>query len=76
MIEFDMKITGCTLNPMSTDYRVGYESGTKSQQTKIDELQARIDEVLDYVGDDFTDYYTGVMIESIHEILKGNKDEN
>ena len=43
MIEFDMKITGCTLNPMSTDYRVGYESGTKSQQTKIDELQARID---------------------------------
>lgn len=53
-----------------------FEAGQQAQQAKIDELQARIDEVLDYVGDDFTDYYTGVMIESIHEILKGNKDEN
>lgn len=39
MSEFDMKITGCTFNPMSTDYRVGYESGVKSQQAKIDEFQ-------------------------------------
>ena len=47
----------------------------QSQQAKIDELQTRIDEVLDYVGDDFTDYYTGVMTESIHEILKGTTNE-
>lgn len=34
-----------------------------------------LDEVLDYVGDDFTNYYTGVIIESIHEILKGTTNE-
>lgn len=44
MIEFDMKITGCTLNPMSTDYRVGYESGAKSQQAKIDLLEKELTE--------------------------------
>ena len=53
----------------------GFKAGQQSKQAEIDELQARVDEVLDYVGDDFTDYYTGVMIESIHEILKGTTNE-
>lgn len=52
-----------------------FEAGAQSKQAEIDELRKRIDEVLDYVGDDFTDYYTGVMIESIHEILKGTTNE-
>lgn len=52
-----------------------YLAGAQSRQAEIDELQARIDEVLDYVGTDFDDYYTGIMIESIHEILKGTANE-
>ncbi len=59
----------------TSDERYLFEAGAQSKQAEIDELQARIDEVLDYVGDDFTDYYTGVMIESIHEILKGTTNE-
>ena len=37
------------------------------QQKKIDALQEAIKDILDYIGDDFDDYYTGVMIKSIHE---------
>lgn len=40
------------------------------QQKKIVELQEAIKDVLDYIGDDFDDYYTGVMIKSIHEDFK------
>lgn len=46
------------------------------ERKKCEKLQKRIDEVLDYVGTDFEDYYTGVMTESIHEILKGNTNEH
>lgn len=53
----------------------GQARTAQNQQATIYELRKRIDEVLDYVGDDFTDYYTGVMIESIHEILKGTTNE-
>lgn len=53
-----------------------FEAGQQSKQAEVDELQKRIDEVLDYVGTDFEDYYTGVMTESIHEILKGNTNDH
>lgn len=50
-----------------------YKAGAQSRQAEIDELQKRIDEVIEYIGTDFNDYYTGVMVESIHEILKGDQ---
>ena len=43
MSEFDMKRTGCTFNPMSADYRVGYESGARYQQVKIDAITKQRD---------------------------------
>ena len=46
------------------------------ERRKYEELQKRINEVLDYVGTDFEDYYTGVITESIHEILKGNTNDH
>lgn len=55
--------------------KMSFEAGAQSKQAEIDELRKRIDEVLEYVGDDFNDYYTGIMIESIHEILKGTTNE-
>ncbi len=57
-------------------FEKGFEAGQQSKQAEVDELQKRIDEVLDYVGTDFEDYYTGVMTESIHEILKGNANDH
>lgn len=45
------------------------------KQTRIDELQKRIDGVLNYIGNDFDDYYTGLMVESIHNILKGKQND-
>ena len=56
-----------------------FEAGQQSQQAKIDELQARIDEALKILKDwddqsyrDDMDQLTG----EIEDILKGNKDEN
>lgn len=43
------------------------------KQKEVDMLNERIKDVIDYIGDDFDDYYTGVMIESIHKILKGEE---
>ena len=37
------------------------------QQKRIDALQTAIREILEYIGDDFDDCYTGVMVKSIHE---------
>ena len=51
-----------------------YEAGQHSQQARIDELQARIDEAVDYVVES-----GGVNLTSeidLNDILKGNKDEN
>ena len=45
-------------------------------QAEVDELRKRIDEVIEYIGTDFDDFYTGVMVESIHEILKGENHES
>ena len=56
-----------------------FEAGQQSQQAKIDELQARVDEALKILKDwgdqsyrDDVDQLTG----EIEDILKGNKDEN
>ena len=56
-----------------------FEAGQQSQQAKIDELQARVDEALKILKDwddqsyrDDMDQLTG----EIEDILKGNKDEN
>ena len=45
----DMDVRGCTFNPMSTDYHMGFESGAQSKQAKIDELRDLFESV---VGDD------------------------
>ena len=48
----------------------------QSQQAKIDELQARIDEVMKYVSESpLKDVSRRAMI-NFMDILKGNKDEN
>lgn len=43
------------------------------KQAKIDELQRKINEIVDLVCNNTPDYYLDNMIE---EIIKGNKDEN
>ena len=58
----------------------------QSQQAKIDELQARIDEITNHVGinfdeerdDDQHSYWSGYnqAMRELNDILKGNKDEN
>lgn len=49
----------------------------ETQQLKIIQLEERLaellkqrEDVLEYIGDDFNDFYTGVLIESIHEIFQ------
>ena len=37
------------------------------QQKRIDALQTAIRGILEYIGDDFDDCHTGVMVKSIHE---------
>lgn len=37
------------------------------QQQRIDALKTAVREILEYIGDDFDDCYTGVMVKSIHE---------
>ena len=51
-----------------------FEAGQQSQQAKIDELQARIDEALKEL-ELLNCYRTGNSDNAI-DILKGNKDEN
>lgn len=63
-----------------------YLQGIKSQQSKIDELQARVDEITNHVGinfdeerdDDQHSYWSGYnqAMRELNDILKGNKDEN
>ena len=51
----------------------GFIAGQQSQQAKIDELQARIDEALKEIESGITGKH---HIHYIAKILKGNKDEN
>ena len=54
-----------------------YEAGKQSQQAKIDELQARVDEALKILESDAIGF-TGLIqnYDKAESILKGNKDEN
>ena len=53
----------------------GFEAGQQSQQAKIDELQARIDDALNTLCK--LQYSSGERIyNDVGNILKGNKDEN
>lgn len=52
------------------------------QQKKIDELQKQIDimqekinEVVDYIGDDFDDFYLGETNSDIHKILTADLEQ-
>jgi len=52
-----------------------FEAGQQSQQAKIDELQARVDEALNTLCK--LQYSSGERIyNDVGSILKGNKDEN
>ena len=52
---------------MSTDYRVGYESGLKSQQVKIDELQEQLRIEREQCTEYFTDFH--IATESVATAL-------
>lgn len=54
------------------DVRNAYKAGQQSQQTKIDELQARIDKTVNHIEE----WYGCVELSNIVDMLKGNKDEN
>lgn len=51
-----------------------YEAGQQSQQAKIDELQARVDEAL-HAADESCGVSVAAFVK-LNRILKGNKDEN
>ena len=52
-----------------------YLQGIKSQQAKIDELQARVDEALKQLDLAYPESW-GYCVDKAINILKGNKDEN
>ena len=52
----------------------GFEAGQQSQQAKIDELQARVDEALRFYNEAKSSHNIGMIQMAIY--LKGNKDEN
>ena len=52
----------------------GYYLGAQSQQAKIDELQARVDEALRFYNEAKSPHNIGMIQMAI--LLKGNKDEN
>ena len=52
----------------------GYYLGAQSQQSKIDELQARVDEALRFYNEAKSPHNIGMIQMAIY--LKGNKDEN
>ena len=51
-----------------------YNEGAQSQQAKIDELQARIDEALRFYNEAKSPHNIGMIQMAIY--LKGNKDES
>lgn len=64
----------------------GFGAGQQSQQAKIDELQARVNEIASHLDinfdedrdDDQHSYWSGYnqAMRELNDILKGNKDEN
>ena len=57
------------------DAENAWYAGQQSQQAKIDELQARIDDFIQYLRDNHFEI-PEKTIEYFEDILKGNKDEN
>ena len=63
-----------------------YNEGVRCQQSKIDELQGRFEEITNHVDinfdegrdDDQHSYWSGYnqAMRELNDILKGNKDEN
>ena len=51
-----------------------FEAGQQSQQAKIDELQARVDEALKHLDLAYPESW-GCCVDQAIDILKGNKDE-
>ena len=75
MSEFDKHCDGWAIasNCTEDEAKIHFEAGQQSQQAKIDELQARIDEALKEIESGITGKH---HIHYIAKILKGNKDEN
>ncbi|AWD93273.1 hypothetical protein AB9_013 [Acinetobacter phage vB_AbaM_B9] len=58
------------------DYEYYFQAGRQSRQARVEELQKKIEimqekinEVIDYVGDEFDDFYLGETNSDIHKIL-------
>ena len=60
-------------NCTEDEAKIHFEAGQQSQQAKIDELQARIDEALKEL--ELLNYYRTGNSDNAINILKGNKDE-
>ena len=58
-------------NCTEDEAKIHFKAGQQSQQAKIDELQARIDEALDMLKG----RKGKVLLDDIVDTLKGNKDE-
>ncbi len=56
------------------DCKSAFEAGQRSQQAKIDELQARVDKVVHILT--YTNHASTPLCNELRDILKGNKDEN
>ena len=61
-------------NRMRLTIKDAFEAGQQSQQTKIDELQARVDKVVHILT--YTNHASTPLCNELRDILKGNKDEN
>ena len=77
MSEFDKHWdTHCiSSNCEEDEAKIHFEAGQQSQQAKIDELQARIDEALKQLDLAYPESW-GYCVDEAINILKGNKDEN
>ena len=76
MSEFDKHWdTHCiSSNCEEDEAKIHFEAGQQSQQAKIDEVQARIDEALKQLDLAYPESW-GYFVDQAIDILKGNKDE-
>ena len=76
MSEFDKHWDGWAIasNCTEDEAKIHFEAGQQSQQAKIDELQARVDEAMKYIEP--SDELSHKVYRDLVKILKGNKDEN